>query len=262
MHAEESALRDITLSVVSHGQNVLVNQLIGDIARHCAERVTLVLVQNIPDTTPLATDGAPFPLEVIAQHRAKGFGANHNIAFTRCRTPFFCVMNPDLRLSGDPFASLLRVMSDDRTAVAAPLVRSPGGSVEDSARRFPSAVRLVAKLFKKGPVTEYALDRGTLEVDWVAGMFMLFRSERFREVGGFDEAYFLYYEDVDICWRLGNAGGKVRYDPGVEVIHDARRASRRDAGLARHHLRGMVRFLLRRGLHRVPGRITPTGGAG
>ena len=243
------ALRDITLSVVSHAQNALTNQLLGDIARHCAARVHLVLVENIADPVPLATGGVPFPVEVIANPRAKGFGANHNAAFARCRTPFFCVMNPDLRLAGDPFTGLLSAMQDDRVALAAPLVRSPGGGVEDSARRFPTAGSLLAKLFRKGPpLAEYAVDRGALEVDWVAGMCMLFRAEDYLRLGGFDEAYFLYYEDVDICWRLRRQGRKVLYQPAAEVVHDARRASRRDPRLAWHHLRGMARFLLRRAL--------------
>jgi GT2 family glycosyltransferase len=239
-------LRDITLSVVSHAQNTLTNKLLGDIARHCAERVTVLLVENIADREPLAISGAPFPIEVIANERAKGFGANHNAAFARCSTPFFCVMNPDLRLHADPFTSLLRAMSDERVALVAPLVRSPGGGVEDSARRFPTTRSLIAKLFRKGPIAEYAIDRGALEVDWVAGMCMLFRYNDYRHVGGFDEAYFLYYEDVDICWRLKKLGRKVLYEPAAEVTHAARRASRRDPRLARHHLHGMARFLSRR----------------
>ena len=240
-------MRDITLSVVSHAQNALTNQLLGDIARRCAERVRLVLVENVADPVRLATARVPFPLEVITNARVKGFGANHNAAFAHCRTPYFCVMNPDLRLPADPFEGLLAVMEDARVAVAAPLVRSPGGAVEDSARRFPSAGSLLAKLFRSGPpIAEYAVDGGPLEVDWVAGMCMLFRAEDYRRLGGFDEAYFLYYEDVDICWRLKKQGRKVVYQPAAEIVHDARRASRRDPRLARHHLRGMARFLLRR----------------
>jgi hypothetical protein len=242
------ALRDITLSIVSHAQNTLTNQLLGDIARHCAERVGLVLVENIADPVPLAIGGVPFPVEVLANAQVKGFGANHNAAFTRCRTPFFCVMNPDLRLHADPFPALQRAMTDERAALAAPLVRSPDGAVEDSARHFPTTGSLLAKLFRGTPPAEYPVDRGALEVDWVAGMCMLFRAEDYRRVGGFDEAYFLYYEDVDLCWRLKKLGCKVLYQPAAEVVHDARRGSRRDPRLARHHLRGMARFLLRRTL--------------
>jgi GT2 family glycosyltransferase len=88
------------------------------------------------------------------------------------------------------------------------------------------------------------VDQGAVRVDWVAGMFIVFRSDAFRSVGGFDERYFLYYEDVDICRRLGAAGASVIYEPGAEVIHDARRASRRELRRAVHHLSSAVRFLV------------------
>ena len=110
--------RNITLSVVSHGQNALVNQLLEDIQRHCADRVSLVLTENIPDPAPLATSALPCPGERIANGRIKGFGANHNAAFAHCRTPYFCVVNPDIRLPSDPFAALLPALADARDAMA------------------------------------------------------------------------------------------------------------------------------------------------
>ncbi len=236
----------ITLSVVSHRQNALLNQLVEDVQRHCADRVALVLTQNVPDPTPPAAQALPFPVEIIANQHVKGFGANHNTAFTRCRTPYFCVANPDIRLASDPFPALLGVLAEERTGVAGPLVRSPGGTVEDSARRFPTARSLLRKLFVAPSGPDYPTDRGAVSVDWVAGMFMLFRSETFRAVGGFDEAYFLYYEDVDLCWRLGRRGLAAIYEPRAEVMHDARRASRRNPRLFFHHATGVCRFLARR----------------
>jgi N-acetylglucosaminyl-diphospho-decaprenol L-rhamnosyltransferase len=235
--------RDITLSIVSHRQNALVNQLLEDVHRHCADRVALVLTENIADATPLATSALTCPVERIANREVKGFGANHNAAFARCRTPYFCVANPDIRLPSDPFAPLLQELRDDRVAVAGPLVRNPGGAVEDSARRFPTAFSLLKKAFVDRRQPDYPTDRGTQDVDWVAGMFMLFRAEAYRAARGFDEAYFLYYEDVDLCRRLRASGKSVRYVPAAEAVHDARRASRRELSSALHHLRSVLRFL-------------------
>jgi N-acetylglucosaminyl-diphospho-decaprenol L-rhamnosyltransferase len=245
---------DITLSVVSHGQNALVNQLLGDIQRVCADRVGLVLTENVPDPIPLDIEGLACPVERIVNKSVKGFGANHNAAFARCTTPYFCVCNPDIRLPSDPFPPLLEALAGDRVAVAGPLVRSPQGSIEDSARRFPTAGSLLKKLLSGSGKSDYPADRGPLDVDWVGGMFMLFRSDDYRALGGFDEAYFLYYEDIDLCRRLHAAGRRVAYQPAAEVVHDARRASRRNLRLAMHHLAGIVRFLWRRGW--------PRGGSG
>jgi GT2 family glycosyltransferase len=81
-------------------------------------------------------------------------------------------------------------------------------------------------------------------VEWVAGMFIGFRRDAYARVGGFDERYFLYYEDVDICRRLRSHGYKVVYDTTVSVIHEARRASRRDPRLMGIHAASALRYLL------------------
>jgi GT2 family glycosyltransferase len=78
----------------------------------------------------------------------------------------------------------------------------------------------------------------------MAGMFMLFRSELYRAVKGFNEAYFLYYEDADLCRRLHRAGKSVIYNPKAEIIHDARRASHTNPRLAFHHISSALRYFL------------------
>jgi hypothetical protein len=238
--------REVTLSIVSHGQNALVNQLLGDVQRVCASRVALVLTQNVPDPVPFATGSLECPVEIIVNPERKGFGANHNAAFALCRTPFFCVANPDIRLPSDPFPALLQALEAPRAVVAGPLVRNPEGRIEDSARRFPTFVTLIKKLFVDRREPDYPTDRGPQEVDWVAGMFMLFRSEAFRAAGGFDEAYFLYYEDIDLCHRLHAQGKAITFEPRAEAVHDARRASRRNPRLALNHFRSALRFFRRR----------------
>ena len=245
--------RSVTLSVVSHGQSALVNELLGDIQRLCADSVVLVLTRNILDPVAFATGDLACPCETIANAEPKGFGANHNAAFSHCHTPYFCVVNPDVRFVSDPFPVLLETLQHGRAGVVGPLVRSPAGTVEDSARRFPTLRRLMAKAILSQPLPDYPIDDGPVDADWVAGMFMLFRSETFRAVGGFDKAYFLYYEDVDICERLWRSGWTVRYEPSAEIIHDARCASRKNFRPAMTHALSAIRFLSR-GFGRSPSR--------
>jgi len=81
-----------------------------------------------------------------------------------------------------------------------------------------------------------------LEPDWVGGMFMLFRSDLYKTLGGFDEGYFLYYEDIHLCARLRVAGMRVVLEPKAEIIHDAQRASHRDLRHAWWHATSILRF--------------------
>jgi N-acetylglucosaminyl-diphospho-decaprenol L-rhamnosyltransferase len=241
--APDAPLRLITVSVVSHGQNRLANSLLADLDRLCSAYISIVATENVADRTPLALDALSCPHRRIVNAQPLGYGANHNAAFEYCRTPFYCVANPDVRLTVDPFPALLAALDMSRASAAGPMVRSPQGAVEDSARRSPTALSLLRKLFAGSRGPDYPVNRGPLEVDWVAGMFILFRTDAFRTIGGFDEAYFLYYEDVDLCRRLRRRGDCVIYEPSTEVIHDARRSSRHDWRLMRHHLRGIARYL-------------------
>jgi GT2 family glycosyltransferase len=225
----------------------MIGRLLGDIGRHYGSKIRVILTENVPDSVPISTEKLPFPVEKIVNASPKGFGANHNAAFTRCHTPLFCVVNPDVRLESDPLASLSRTLEDRRVGVAGPLVRNPNGKLEDSARKFPTRTSLLLRAFENHGGAAYPVDQGPLPVDWVAGMFMLFRRETYEALGGFDEAYFLYYEDVDICWRLRAKGYSVVYDPRAEIIHDARRASRGNLRLAAHHLASIFRYLRRTG---------------
>jgi len=93
---------------------------------------------------------------------------------------------------------------------------------------------------------DYRIEQAALSPDWVAGMFMLFRSPVFDELQGFDERYFLYYEDVDLCRRLRNRGYEVRLVPSISAVHDARRESHQSLRHLRWHLASILRFFLSR----------------
>jgi N-acetylglucosaminyl-diphospho-decaprenol L-rhamnosyltransferase len=236
----------ITVSVVSHGQNALVNHLLEDLVARCAPGLKIIITENVPDDEPLRFSQVSHEFEIIRNSGVKGFGANHNAAFAHCRSERFCVVNPDIRLTSDPFSRLAATLGERRAGVVGPLVLSPQGAVEDSARRYPTFVSLAGKAFSKDTAPDYATDQGPIEVDWVAGMFMLFASDAYRALGGFDERFFLYYEDVDLCHRLRSRGHKVVYDPAASVVHEARRDSRKNARLMRIHAASALRYLLTR----------------
>jgi hypothetical protein len=236
----------VTVSVVSHGQAGLAAAVLDDLARHCRTPLEVVLTLNVPEEPPPLPSRPGFGARVVRNAHPRGFGANHNAAARLSRSEFFCVLNPDIRLDADPFPALLALFGDPALAVAAPLIVGPAGEAEDSARRFPTFATLAGKVLGNAPRLDYPSPSGPLAVDWVAGMFMLFRRSAFEQVGGFDERYFLYYEDADLCRRLRRRGLDVRLEPRARATHFARRQSRRDARYLRWHLASMMRFLLTR----------------
>jgi GT2 family glycosyltransferase len=233
----------LTLSIVSHGQAALVRDLLEDVNARVRTPVSVLMTVNVPETLPFSAADFRFPIEIIRNPAPKGFGANHNAAFTRASGTHFCVLNPDIRLTADPFPPLLAALADPALGVAGPLVRNASGEVEPSFRRYPTPAFILRKaLFGASAAPEYAIGDAPVSPDWIGGMFMLFRSETYREINGFDERYFLYYEDVDICARLRHRGYDVRLIPVASVVHAARRHSHRRPRYLAWHLRSMLRF--------------------
>ena len=237
---------NLSISVVSHGQAALVSQLLNDIAAIGCHDLEVILTINVPEPLDLVAAAFPFPLRIVHNLHRKGFGANHNAAFAIARGRFFAVLNPDIRMRVDPFPALCTAAAEPGIGAAAPLVLSPNATVEDNARRFPTLASLARKSMFGSHGPDYPMAGSRVTPDWVAGMFVVFAEAAFASVSGFDERYFLYYEDVDLCWRLRRAGYGIVLLPAVQVIHDARRDSHRRLGHLRHHLASMARFLVRR----------------
>lgn len=249
----------ISISIVSHGQGDLVGRLLDDLSSYVGQSsFEVLLTLNIPETLPFSEASFQYPVRVIRNPDSKGFGANHNAAFQQATGEWFCVMNPDIRLPSNLFPFLLSEITRFQGAVIAPITVSPHGHCEDSVRRFPTLLSLTQKaLGTSDGRYHYALGDYTFPADWVGGMFMLFRVDVFRRLGGFDQAFFLYYEDVDICVRVWKSGGKVLACPGVAVIHDAQRTSRRKACYMRWHLTSMARYFAKHWLRLPRTRAAP-----
>lgn len=237
---------ELVLSVVSHGQKDLVRNLIDDLKEQVRTAFRLVITENIPESFDLDASKYPFEIEILRNQSAKGFAANHNAALARSDSCLFCVLNPDIRLRSNPFPALIALARKPEIGVAGPLVLGPDLSPEDHARRFPSVYSLAAKLVGWTPRMSAREGQDLFYPDWIAGMFMVSRTETLRAIGGFDERYFLYYEDVDLCARLRSLGLEVVVNTQVSVVHNARRQSRRNPVYLWWHLCSAARFLASR----------------
>ena len=235
----------LSLSIVSHGQIELVNLLLNDLQKYCdAEILEVVLTVNIPEQLPALLAQRPFAVKLIHNPSPLGFGENHNRAFQQAQGNFFCVVNPDVRIDSDVFPMLLASLNMPSVGVVAPLVVNEEGQIEDSARRFPTPLKILCKLFGRCAGGDYVIGAVPVYPDWVGGMFMLFHRDVYRQMGGFNEKFFLYYEDVDLCARIWLKGLRVALIPQARVTHQARRSSHGNAAYLLMHIRSMARFFL------------------
>jgi N-acetylglucosaminyl-diphospho-decaprenol L-rhamnosyltransferase len=203
-----------------------------------------------------STDGAPqaaverYPnVRLFDTGGNLGYGTAVNRAVARLSDAdeWVVVANPDVQWGPGSIDALLEAAARwPRAATLGPLIRDPDGGVYPSARHLPSLVRggmhaVVGPLWRTNPwSTAYRQER--LEpterpVGWLSGSCLLVRRAAFEQVGGFDERYFMYFEDVDLGDRLQKAGWQNVYVPSAEVLHHKGHVTGSDpaSSLAAHH---------------------------
>ena len=232
----------VSISLVSHGHGRLLAELLADLDLISSTSFEVLLTLNIPEELPFTPGQFGFPIKLIQNAEPQGLGANQNAAFRASQHPLFCVLNPDIRLPSDPFPQLASRLQVATAGVVAPLIRTSDGRVEASARTFPTPFIILRKALLGPEPPDYVAGGPDIEPDWVGGMFMLYTRETFQSIGGFDERYHLYYEDVDICARVRMAGKRVILCPAVEVLHDAQRQSHKNLRFFVWHVVSMLRF--------------------
>jgi N-acetylglucosaminyl-diphospho-decaprenol L-rhamnosyltransferase len=216
--------------------------------RRCFDRLVVVDNASTDGSAALArARGA----EVVRVTRG-GYGASVNRGARELSGQFLCVLNPDIRFFDDRFGpSLLHHFDDPRVGLVAPALRLRDGRLQDSARVTPTPVDLV---MRRWVAPQLGAVRTAGDVDWVVGACFVVRREAWEAVGGFDERFFLYFDDVDLCQRLRRAGWRVRFDPAYEVEHAHQGASRRSltSFATRQHMRSAARFFARNPRYALP----------
>ncbi len=234
----------ITASVVIHDDTTYVEAMISALLSF--PEVSKILIRfNLPSTryTKLRYPESE-KIIVFYNDRVAGFASNHNQNFNFCSTGFFCVLNPDIKFDKNPFPSLIKNIDEKHISVISPSVLEADGKPSDHEREFRRLIDLPFLFF--GVDSPYRSKAATIrEACSRAGMFMVFKSSAFTEVGGFDDGFFLYYEDTDICRRLFNLGQVARVDTSTSVTHFAKRESHKSFRYGLIHIRSFLRYYIK-----------------
>jgi N-acetylglucosaminyl-diphospho-decaprenol L-rhamnosyltransferase len=206
----------------------------------------LIVVDN------LSTDGSAGMAsaggaEVISVSRPSGYGECVNLGAAAVTGAVFAVLNPDITWDQfDITERLIRHFDQPRVGVVAPALLLPDGSRQDSARDIPTPLDLFLRRRSASQRDRGAIWRSG-EVPWVVGACFLVRRAAWDDVGGFDSGYFLYFEDVDLCWRLRQAGWGTYLDTEVTVNQGFQAASRASifSRRTRRHIASAARFYRR-----------------
>lgn len=245
---------------------VIVNYNAGDALVGCVRSVLaddpeagVVVVDNDSADDSLARLTAAFPeVPIVATGGNLGYARAANLGIAATRDPVVAVLNPDTEIHPGTAAALTRrFAAEPRLGAIGPQLRNPDGTVYPSARTIPSTLDAVGHglaffWWPGNPWSRAYRATGAdpavpRDVDWLSGAAIWLRRSALDEIGGWDERYFMYVEDVDLCWRLRRAGWGVAYEPGAVVTHHlgVSTAGAPYRMIAEHH-RSLLTFARRR----------------
>lgn len=243
---------NIFISVVSHGHAELLKRL--NCVHNLAVNFTVVVKSNVREE--LAGYCKSNNIHYIDDSYGLGFGANNNIIYRYCcehldmlDSDYFVVLNPDVIIDKESIDDLVGKMEKANNALGAiNLYKDEQHQIsDDSIRHFPSLSQFIASFLGYGNSSK--IDKNTIneptQVDWAAGSFLCFKAELYKKLNGFNEAYFMYCEDIDICYRTYKLGYKVVFFPSIKAIHLAEHANRKL--FSKHlywHVVSVIRFLV------------------
>lgn len=218
----------------------------------------VVVVDNgSTDGSVEALEATGLPVQVVRAPGNVGYAAGANLGIATTGSPVVAVLNPDTEVRRGTGAALLARLEESDVAAVGPRILNTDGTVYPSGRAMPSTLDAVGHgllflVWPRNPFTRRYryLDAdydSVREVDWLSGAAIWLRRSALDAVGGWDEGYFMYVEDVDLCWRLRQAGWRIVFDPAGEVEHVQGTATGRRPYrmLARHH-RSLFRFAAKR----------------
>ncbi len=228
---------DLTVVVVNWNVRDLLRRCLHSVLAH-AIRLEIIVVDNASSDGSAAMVRAEFPsVRLIANEENRGFTAATNQGLALAQGRYLLLLNPDTEVVGDALATMVHYMdAHPEVGALGPQLRYPDGSRQPSRRRFPT---FATALVESTVIQEWWRDNRFLRryymadtpddaiqaVDWVVGACLLVRREVYDQVGGLDEGFFMYSEELDWCRRIKEAGWQVVYLPTATIIHHEGRSS-------------------------------------
>jgi N-acetylglucosaminyl-diphospho-decaprenol L-rhamnosyltransferase len=238
---------DIDLSIVIVTWNIdsLIAKCLSSILASSIQFVTaeqtVIVPSDLPSTEIIVVDSCStdntvsvlrgFPgIHLIVLQQNVGFGKGTNIGLAQARGRFLLLLNPDTEIIGDTLPTLVNfLVQNPAIGATGPHTLSGFGTTQPTRYHFPTLPIALHKIWDPMLVGQKSLhdfyyvvgtpDRGIVPVDWIQGSALLVRREVYEQIGGLDETYFMYCEDVDWCKQIKSAGWQIVYNGAGQIIH-------------------------------------------
>lgn len=199
-------------------------------------------------------------IRILQNTEPLGFGENNNKGVAVAKGDVIGIVNPDIVLIDDSINNIINYLESNDNCIVAPKLLNPDRSLQYSVRRFITLKYFFSRVETKGKdsdesknVGEYLcknLDYNVIQpVDWALGAALFMKKDVFVMLGGFDQRYFLYMEDEDLCLRGWKMGIRTIYFPKTQMIHNHLRASSKLGKKAFYHIKSLTKFFMRHGIN-------------
>lgn len=220
----------IVVSIVSfNSKDLLRNCLMSIMKRNWKSEVNIYVVDNASPDGSAVMIKKDFPeVNLIENKKNVGFGAAHNQILKKVDADYYLILNPDTSFEGNLIDEMVDFMEDQsQCGISSCKVLGFDNKLQPSAGDLPLGVSLLSWLFnlealgvkKSFHRNEQEYYKDVHEVGWVSGNFMIIKKEVFEKIGLFDEDYFMYFEDTEICYRAKKAGFIIMINPNVYIKH-------------------------------------------
>jgi GT2 family glycosyltransferase len=240
---------DISIGIVAYNDEEDVRAAVESIERYTSEDIKkkIYIIDNSTQSNDLRKMQETYQdVRYIKMEQNIGFGGGHNYILPELDSKFHAIVNPDIILDSDAFLTLIDFMQDETVGMCVPRLLDEEGNLLAVYRRELTVcdmfIRMFAKRFflrRQAYHTMQDMDyHRPFDVPFAQGSFLVIRTDLFRRLGGFDEQFFLYMEDADLCKRV-NEVSVLRYCPMAAVIHKWERGSHKSKALFQMHLKSM-----------------------
>lgn len=213
----------------------------------------LFLIDNSP-SDKLKTLFKNKEIEYVFVGKNIGFGTAHNIVLDKINSDYHLILNPDVSFDSDIFNHLIKQFElNHNLTMISPKVVYPNGKIQYICRENPTIKEMISRrtgLFKSYVNKKQYLYRGLskpFSPEFIHGCFMLFKTDDFIKLKGFDERYFLYMEDADICREIKQTGKEILYYPEVQITHIHRKGSAKKMKLLFYHISSATKYFMKWG---------------
>ena len=243
----------ITASIVLFKENLeTIKKTVDSFLKTPLEK-KLYLIDNSP-VNDLESHFKHLEIEYIYVGNNIGFGKAHNLVLNKINSDFHLILNPDIEFQSNVISNLIKVLlNQPKVTFITPKVLYPNKEIQFVCRKHPTFFDLINRKLKisKNNIRKNEYQDQDLEhpfyPDFIHGCFMLFNTEDFKRLKGFDERYFLYMEDADMCRKIDDIGKKKLFYPKIEITHKHQKGSSKSIKLFLFHLSSAFKYFLKWG---------------